>query len=75
MKSPSTVLFKTISVRYSLGVGIDEDGHLWTWGQNSLPAKVKEGTIFKNISTGTSNAYAVDTEGILWNINNWTTIF
>ena len=63
----------------SHSAAIDSEGNLWTWGYNGYgelgdnstttrtsPVKVKEGTSFKKVSSGTYHTLAIDREGYLW---------
>ena len=62
------------------GVALDSEGNIWTWGSNSygqlgngskgeavlVPTKVTNGVKYTQISGGSSNVLALDSEGNLW---------
>ena len=74
--------FKKVSSGNWFSIAIDEEGNLWSWGQNARgqlgngtetdrdqansPAKIKEGTKFKEISAGRTHSLALDEEGNIW---------
>lgn len=71
--------YKEVSVGDNHSLGIDSEGKLWAWGNNSdgqlgdgtttnrtTPVEVKSDKKFKHISAGYHNSFAIDTEGYLW---------
>ena len=81
---PTKIKDRTKFKEISTGTGnhsmaIDEEGNLWTWGDNSrgqlgdgtrvdknFPVQVISGTYFKKISAGENHSLAIDIEGNLW---------
>ncbi len=72
--------FKTVDVgETDYVMAIDEDGNLWSWGNNDrgqlgdgttedrvTPAQIMSGIKFQSVSAGNSHAMVIDEDGNLW---------
>ena len=79
-KITNGIKYTQIETTESGGVALDSDGNIWTWGSNSygelgnglkgeavlVPTKVTNGVKYTQISGGSSNVLALDSEGNLW---------
>lgn len=66
------VLHVIIGVVMVLGYALDEEGRIWTWGDNKYktPTRVESDVRFVDISTGYHGCSALDEVGRLWNYVN-----